>query len=81
MTATPKFPPLFPPIGMSLDEAARHINVGVTTFQAMVDDGRMPKPVKVGRRLIWNRYRVNAAFTALEDAAADAADDDWTTAA
>jgi hypothetical protein len=34
----------YPPRGMSRDEAARYIGVGVTKFDEMVADRRMPPP-------------------------------------
>ena len=57
----------YPPRGMSRDEAARYIGVGVTKFDEMVADGRMPKPKRVDGRVIWDRLRVEAAFTDLPD--------------
>jgi len=55
----------YPPRGMSLDEAARYIGVGATKFDAMVADGRMPKPKRVDGRVIWDRLRLDAAFSDL----------------
>jgi excisionase family DNA binding protein len=52
---------------MSRDEAARYVGVGVTKFDEMVSDGRMPRPKRVDGRVIWDRLRVEAAFTDLPD--------------
>jgi excisionase family DNA binding protein len=52
---------------MSRDEAARYVGVGVTKFDEMVADGRMPRPKRVDGRVIWDRLRVEAAFTDLPD--------------
>jgi excisionase family DNA binding protein len=57
----------YPPRGMSRDEAARYIGVGATKFDEMVADGRMPKPKRVDGRVIWDRLRLDAAFTDLPD--------------
>lgn len=57
----------YPPRGMSRDEAARYIGVGVTKFDEMVSDGRMPRPKRVDGRVIWDRLRVEAAFSDLPD--------------
>jgi excisionase family DNA binding protein len=57
----------YPPRGMSRDEAARYVGVGVTKFDEMVADGRMPRPKRVDGRVIWDRLRVEAAFTDLPD--------------
>ena len=65
MTAARSDPIAYPPRGMSRDEAARYVGVGVTKFDEMVADGRMPRPKRVDNRVIWDRLRVEAAFTDL----------------
>ena len=60
-------PIAYPPRGMSRDEVARYVGVGVTKFDEMVADGRMPRPKRVDGRVIWDRLRVEAAFTDLPD--------------
>jgi hypothetical protein len=57
--------------GLSRVQAAEYIGVGVTKFDEMVDDGRMPKPKpkRIDGRVIWDRIKLDAAFAALEDAA------------
>ena len=52
---------------MSRDEAARYVGVGTTKFDEMVADGRMPRPKRVDGRVIWDRLRVEAAFTDLPE--------------
>jgi predicted DNA-binding transcriptional regulator AlpA len=52
---------------MSRDESARYIGVGVTKFDEMVLDGRMPKPKRIDGRVVWDRIKVDAAFTELPD--------------
>jgi predicted DNA-binding transcriptional regulator AlpA len=47
--------------------AAEYIGVGTTLFDTMVRDGRMPKPFRVGARVIWDRRKLDAAFDALSD--------------
>jgi predicted DNA-binding transcriptional regulator AlpA len=45
-------------------------------FDRMVADGKMPKPLRVyGRRVIWDRKKVEAHFEALDTS--DEADDVW----
>jgi hypothetical protein len=66
MTLRPD-PIAYPPRGMSRDEAARWIGVGVTKFDEMVADRRMPKPKRVDGRVIWDRLQLEAAFTDLPD--------------
>ncbi len=42
----------YPPRGLSREEAARYVGVGATTFDGLVQDGRMPKPLRIGKRVI-----------------------------
>lgn len=57
----------YPPRGMSREEAARYIGIGTTKFDQMVKDGRMPKPKRVDGRTIWDRIKLDDAFTRLPD--------------
>jgi len=57
------------PRGLSRVQAAEYIGVGVTKFDEMVDDGRMPKPKRIDGRTVWDRLKLNAAFDALDDGA------------
>jgi predicted DNA-binding transcriptional regulator AlpA len=64
----------YPPRGLSREEAARYIGVGVTLFDELVADGRMPKPKVINRRVLWDRFAIDASFTDLPDAANNAWD-------
>lgn len=55
------------PRGLSRIQAAEYIGVGTTKFDEMVAEGRMPKPKRIGRRVIWDRYALDRAFEALPD--------------
>ncbi len=57
----------YPPRGMSREEAARYIGVGTTKFDQMVKDGRMPKPKRVDGRTLWDRIKLDEAFTSLPE--------------
>jgi excisionase family DNA binding protein len=57
----------YPPRGLSREEAAHYIGVGATTFDGLVQDGRMPKPMRLGKRVIWDRLKVEAAFVDLDE--------------
>jgi predicted DNA-binding transcriptional regulator AlpA len=50
---------------MSRDEAARYIGVGTTLFDRLVAERRMPKPMRVAKRVIWDRLKLDAAFSEL----------------
>jgi predicted DNA-binding transcriptional regulator AlpA len=64
-------PPSLAPRGLSRVQAAEYIGVGVSKFDEMVGDGRMPKPKRVDARTIWDRWQIDAAFTALDGARGD----------
>jgi predicted DNA-binding transcriptional regulator AlpA len=57
----------YAPRGMSRDEAARYVGVGATKFDEMVSDGRMPRPKRVDTRVIWDRLKIETAFSDLPD--------------
>lgn len=54
---------------MSRVEAARYIGVGATKFDEMVSDGRMPRPRRIDGRVVWDRLKIDAAFSDLPDEA------------
>ena len=56
-----------PPRGLSREIAAAYIGVSPSKFDELVRDGRMPKPKSVDARRIWDRHKVDAAFSALPD--------------
>lgn len=55
----------YPPRGLGRQEAARYVGVGATFFDTLVADGRMPKPFRIGKRVIWDRLKLDAAFSDL----------------
>lgn len=64
----------YPPRGLSREEAARYVGVGVTLFDELVADGRMPKPKVINRRVLWDRFALDVFFAELPDAARNAWD-------
>ncbi|MGP9805700.1 helix-turn-helix transcriptional regulator [Paracoccus sp. NSM] len=52
--------------GLCRGEAAEYIGVGVSKFDAMVADGRMPAPKRIDGRRVWDRRQVDRAFDLLE---------------
>jgi hypothetical protein len=42
-------------------------SVSPSLFDQMVGDGRMPNPKTVNARVIWDRFKLDEAFTALPD--------------
>ena len=63
----PKFETLYPPRGMRAERAAAYLSISTSLFYKMVEDERMPPPVKVGAASIWDRVELDAAFDNLKD--------------
>lgn len=53
--------------GLSREEAAMYVCVGVTKFDEMVNDGRMPKAKRIDGRKVWDVRKLDMAFDALPD--------------
>lgn len=64
---TSPLPASLPPRGLSRGQAAAYIGVSTSLFDQMVADGRMPKATKINSRSVWDRMKLDAAFTALSD--------------
>jgi predicted DNA-binding transcriptional regulator AlpA len=62
-------PPSLAPRGLSRAQSAEYVGVGVTKFDEMVGDGRMPKPKRIDGRNVWDRVKLDEAFAALDDGA------------
>jgi predicted DNA-binding transcriptional regulator AlpA len=57
----------YPPRGMDAERAAAYVGLGKTKFLEMVEDGRMPKPVRIEDELPrWDRLDLDAAFEDLK---------------
>lgn len=68
-------PPGAIPLGLSREQAAAYIGVGVTTFDRMIRDGLMPRPIRIYGRTVWHLRKLEAAFAALD--AEDNDNDPW----
>jgi predicted DNA-binding transcriptional regulator AlpA len=51
--------------GLSRDEAAMYIGVSAGKFDELVADGRMPTPVRIDGRKVWDIRSLDVAFDAL----------------
>jgi excisionase family DNA binding protein len=60
-------PIAYAPRGLSRDEAARYMGVGATKFDEMVADGRMPRPKRIDGRVVWDRIKLDMAFSDLPE--------------
>lgn len=63
--AVSTLPPSLAPRGLSRVQAAEYIGIGVSKFDELVDDGRMPRPKRIDGRTVWDRVQLDAAFAAL----------------
>ena len=57
----------YPPRGLSRVEAARYVGVSPSTFDKWVASRHMPRPKRIGGRVIWDRLAIDAAFSDLPD--------------
>jgi predicted DNA-binding transcriptional regulator AlpA len=69
-------PTNLPPRGLSREQAAAYIGVSPSLFDAMVKDERMPQPIRINARVLWDRFELDRAFTTLSDGRASH-DDPW----
>jgi predicted DNA-binding transcriptional regulator AlpA len=51
--------------GFSRVDAAHYIGISPTTFDSMIKEGLMPKPVRFRTRTIWDRKALDSAFDAM----------------
>lgn len=58
-------PVSLPPRGLSRVYAAAYIGVSPSKFDEMVADKRMPRPIHIDGRRVWDRVKVDEAFAAL----------------
>lgn len=58
-------PPNLPPRGLCREAAAEYVGVSAGKFDDMVKDGRMPKPIAVDARRLWDRRALDRAFDRL----------------
>jgi predicted DNA-binding transcriptional regulator AlpA len=53
--------------GLSRVEAAIYVGIGVTKFDEMVVDGRMPQPRRIDGRKVWDIRAIDLAFDELPE--------------
>ncbi len=67
MARNDALPVSLPPRGICRVQAAQYVGVSIGTFDAMVSDGRMPRPKSINARKVWDRASVDIAFAALPE--------------
>jgi predicted DNA-binding transcriptional regulator AlpA len=71
-------PHSLPPRGLSREQAAACVGVSPTFFDQLVAERLMPSPKRIGRRCLWDRIQLDAAFAALpNDGEEDRPDEPW----
>lgn len=58
-------PANLPPRGLGREAAAQYVGVSPVKFDALIADGRMPQPVRLDSRKVWDRRALDRAFDAL----------------
>lgn len=48
-------------------EAAVYVGLSATAFDKLVQDAKMPKPVRLGTRVVWDIHALDAAFDRLAE--------------
>lgn len=57
--------------GLSREAAAEYLSIGVTLFDQLVADERMPRPKTINSRRVWSRPQLEIAFALLPEAGQD----------
>jgi len=65
------------PRGLSRAQAAAYVGVSPGLFDAMVEDGRMPRPRHANARRIWDRIQLDDAFACLPTDGAPDVENPW----
>jgi predicted DNA-binding transcriptional regulator AlpA len=55
------------PRGLRAPDAAAYVGIGRSKFFELVEEGRLPKPVKIDGCVVWDRFALDAAFDAFND--------------
>jgi len=55
------------PRAMRAEQAAEYLSMSRSTFLKLVNDGKMPKPIKIGAMTTWDRYDIDDAFEDLKN--------------
>jgi hypothetical protein len=53
------------PRGLNKEEAARYVGLDPRSFDLLVDRGKMPDATRIGNREVWDRLKLDAAFSLL----------------
>jgi predicted DNA-binding transcriptional regulator AlpA len=57
---------MYPPRTFRADRAAAYLSMATSTFLKLVEEGILPKGIKVHRMTLWDRHELDAAFDRLK---------------
>lgn len=57
----------YPPRALRAEQAAAYLSISTRLFYELVEDERMPPPVKVNSASLWDRLELDAAFENLKE--------------
>lgn len=55
------------PRGLRRPAAANYMGISPTHFDKLVEDGKLPRPKKLGRCTVWDRHQLDNAFDNLAE--------------
>jgi predicted DNA-binding transcriptional regulator AlpA len=58
--------PAYPPRAMRAEQAAGYLSMSRSMWLKLVEEGKMPKPIKIGAMTTWDRYDIDDAFEDLK---------------
>jgi predicted DNA-binding transcriptional regulator AlpA len=53
------------PRGLNREEAARYVGLDSQSFDVLVHRGQMPQATRIGNTEVWDRHKLDAAFSLL----------------
>ncbi|HZN29085.1 MAG TPA: hypothetical protein VFB88_06955, partial [Xanthobacteraceae bacterium] len=59
----------YPPRAMRAQRAAAYLDMSMSKFLKLVDEGRMPQPVRIDAIVTWDRFELDEAFECFKGAA------------
>lgn len=65
------------PRGLSREEAASYVGLGTSFFDQLIAEGKLPKPIRLGKRTIWDLRDLDAAFDSFKDSMPDLEPNEW----
>jgi predicted DNA-binding transcriptional regulator AlpA len=57
---------VYPPRAFRADRACAYLGMGKSKFLSLVDQGRLPKPVRIDGMTTWDRLELDAAYEAMK---------------